>query len=98
MTYRLIIRKRAENQIEEAYYWYEKKQNRLGDNFLEAVEHALTLIKINPQHFQSKYKNVKAIFIMKFPYGIFYIIDNDKIVVLAMFHLSRNPGLWKKIM
>lgn len=97
MTYRLVIRERAEKQIEEAYEWYEKKQIGLGDNYLDVIERSLMLIQINPKLFQFKYKNIKAIYTKQFPFGIFYIIDGDKIVVLAVFHLSRNPSLWKKI-
>lgn len=34
MSPKLIIRKRAEIQIEEAYNWYEKQKRNLGDHFL----------------------------------------------------------------
>lgn len=97
MTFRLIIQKRAEAQILEAYNWYEQKQANLGDIFLKALEELIFKIEANPFLFQPKYKNVYLAQAKKFPYGIFYLIDEDRIIVLAVFHLSRNPGLWKRL-
>jgi len=97
MTFRISIQKRAESQISEAYSWYEQKQTHLGAEFLMAIEEQLTQIEANPYLFQIKYKNLYLAKTRKFPYGLFYFIDHDKIIVLAVFHLSRNPGLWKKL-
>lgn len=97
MIFRVIVRKKAESQILEAYTWYERKQVHLGDVFLRAIEDQLSKIEVNPFLFQLKYKNVHLAQTKKFPYGIFYLVDEDKIIVLAVFHLSRNPGLWKKL-
>src|SRR2546422_104826 len=96
MTYRLIIRKRAENHLIEAYDWYEKQKSTLGKEFLFCVDASLMAVKNNPMLFQLRYKNIRCALIPRFPYGIFYFVDKNKIVVIAVFHLSRNPKLWKK--
>lgn len=97
MSDSLIIRKAAEAQIAEAYQWYEKKKTYLGDDFLQAIEESLITIETNPQAFQLKYKSIRAIYTKRFPYGIFYLIDKEKIIVFAVFHLSQNPKRWKKL-
>ena len=97
MSYRLLIRKRAELQITEAYIWYETKQLNLGNDFLSSIEDSLNIINLNPQAFQLKYKHIRAVYIKHFPYGIFYSVEQDKIIVMAVFHLSRNPKFWKKL-
>ena len=97
MNYRLIIRKRAEIQIEEVYDWYENKRRYLGNDFLLSIENSLKTIEQDPLAFQLKYKNIRAIYTQHFPYGIFYFINKNDIVVVAVFHLSRNPSLWKKL-
>ena len=97
MINNLIIRKRAESQIEEAYDWYENKRTTLGSDFLQAIEEALNIIESNPEAFQLKYKNIRAVYTKRFPYGVFYTINDDRIIVMAIFHLSQNPNLWKSM-
>ena len=97
MNHRLIIRKRAETHIEDAYDWYEQRKKDLGSDFLQAIEEAFKIIELNPLAFQFKYKTIRAIYTKRFPYGIFYTIDKNKIIVLAVFHLSQNPKLWHKL-
>lgn len=97
MNNRLIIRKRAEIQIEETYNWYENKQANLGTDFLLSIEDSLLKIEKDPEAFQLKYKNIRAIYTKHFPYGVFYFINKNDIIVIAVFHLSRNPKLWKKL-
>ena len=31
----------------------------------------------------------------RFPYGVFYLSENEKIVVIACFHASRDPKQWQ---
>lgn len=97
MNNRLIIRKLAETQITEAYNWYENKQANLGDDFLLSLEGSLKTIEKDPEAFQLKYKNIRAIYTKHFPYGVFYFTNKKYIVIIAVFHLSRNPKLWKKL-
>jgi len=97
MNHRLIIRKQAETHIEDAYDWYEQRKKDLGSDFLQAMEEALKTIELNPRAFQFKYKTIRAIYTKRFPYGIFYMMDKDTIVVLAVFHLSQDPKLWKRL-
>lgn len=97
MNHRLIIRKRAENQINEAYDWYENKKSNLGNDFLTSIEDSLMTIEKDPEAFQLKYKNIRAIYTKHFPYGVFYFQNKSDIIVIAVFHLSRNPKLWKKL-
>lgn len=95
MSYRLIIRKKPELQLAEAFEWYEKQRASLGLEFLQSVETTLTFIENNPLLFQIRYKNIRSALTPHFPYGIFYFVEENTIVVVAVFHLSRNPKRWK---
>ncbi len=33
--------------------------------------------------------------VRRFPYGVFYVIENNTLVVLAIFHCAREPIIWK---
>jgi len=32
----------------------------------------------------------------RFPFGILYSVQNDQIYILAVMHLHKEPGYWKK--
>lgn len=90
------IRKYAEKQIAEAYQWYEKQRLGLGDDFLLCIDAVIMTIVKNPFLFQIRHKNIRCALIPRFPFGIFYFVDSEKIIVAAVLHLSRDPRLWKK--
>ena len=50
MKYRLIIRPEAEDDLKEAYSWYEDKRQGLGHDFLLHVAAGLNFIKKKSQH------------------------------------------------
>jgi hypothetical protein len=31
----------------------------------------------------------------RFPYGVFFAVDDDEVLVLAVVHLHRHPDTWK---
>jgi hypothetical protein len=41
MRYSVVLRKKAERQILEAFSWYEEQRKGLGDDFLLCLESAL---------------------------------------------------------
>lgn len=91
-----IIRKRAEKHLADAYHWYENQRTGLGEEFILCIEASLNVIGHNPHLFPKKHKNIRCVLTQRFPYGIFYFTDNNKIVVVSVFHLSRNPKLWER--
>ncbi|MBP9581322.1 MAG: hypothetical protein KBE38_04110 [Ignavibacterium sp.] len=50
----------------------------------------------NPEAFPKVFKEIRRILLKKFPFGLFYLIDKDRIIVFAVFHASRNPNQWKE--
>ena len=62
----IIIRKRAERNLEEAFDWYEKQRVGLGLEFLLCVDATIQAVVKNPLLFQIRHKNIK----------MFYCINN----------------------
>ncbi len=96
MKYRVIIRPEAEDDLKEAFLWYEDKSKGLGFEFLSQVEAGLKFIEENPKIFSAEYKGTRKHLIKRFPYKIIYLVEKDKIVILAITHSKRNPNLIKK--
>jgi toxin ParE1/3/4 len=96
MSYKLILRQEAERDLIEAYKWYGEKVPGLGTDFLAVIERALESIQQNPARFPIIYRNVRRALMRRFPYGIFYFLEGENIIVLGVMHTARNPAKWRK--
>lgn len=84
----------AEDELSEAYDWYEEQQAGLGNRLYVGVNDLLNIIEINPEQYPIKYQgDLRYAVLNKFPYLIIYWIDkeNNKVIVLSIFHTSREP-------
>src|SRR5699024_12823711 len=81
------------NKIKESKNWYNQKRQGLGEDFKSAVNHKIEDIAHYSYHFQIKFSSVRAAFLNRFPYGIFFIIEQEKkqIVILGVMHTKRDP-------
>lgn len=94
--YRLLISDEARLDIVEAFLWYEDQREGLGLDFELCLEAGLNQVLKSPFSFEERYQNIRVYFISRFPYGIYYLIENNSIKVFAIFHTSRNPINWNK--
>jgi plasmid stabilization system protein ParE len=90
--FNLVVESYAENDIEEAYKWYENQQIKLGKAFWEEVLSTLIKIQDNPFLFQKSYRNTRRAMVRKFPYGIYYTVSREEglIQVIAVLHFKRS--------
>ncbi|MCF6235709.1 MAG: type II toxin-antitoxin system RelE/ParE family toxin [Gammaproteobacteria bacterium] len=96
MSYRLHIRPEAEIDIEEAAIWYEKQQKSLGDDFLDEIQTSLEIISDNPYLYAEVHKQVHRALIHRFPFAIYYLIEEELLIIVAVMHGSRHPARWQK--
>ena len=92
----MIIKPLAEQDIDDAIKWYEEQEEKLGEKFLIAFKETLIIVSQNPLHFRKRYKVIRSFSLRKFPYSIFYIIENETVYVIAVVHQKRNQTIWKK--
>jgi len=95
VTFELIVSPEAEAEMGEAFDWYEEQLPGLGSDFLLNVDAALNAILRNPKQFPVAHKNLRRTLIRRFPYQIFFILEKNRIVVLAVFHAKRSPKRWQ---
>jgi plasmid stabilization system protein ParE len=95
MKYTLVLRQEAERDLAEAYGWYETCVPGLGADFLAVVEYALDSIKKNPDRFPLVHHNIRRALTRRFPYGVFFVIEGQRITVLDVMHTAREPGKWR---
>ena len=94
MTYPLILRPEVEEDLLDAYQWYDERVPSLGLRFLASVEQAFARIERTPQLYAVVYEGVRRALIRTFPYGIHYLFEEERSVVLAVVHSSRHPREW----
>ena len=96
MRYRVVVRPEAENDLREAFSWYEDKSQGLGYDFLLQVDAGLRFIERNPKVFPPEYKGARKYLVKRFPYKIIYLLKEERIIVLAVIHVKRSPNLTKE--
>lgn len=95
MSYSIKLLPIAYKDLQEAKKWYNEKQKNLGEEFKKAVIAEIDYIKDYPEHYQRKYKELRQSLVTRFPYAIFYLIEesNKRIIIFGVLHTSRNPKI-----
>lgn len=77
MGYSLKISPIARANVEEAVSYYKQKTSlKIAQNFVKDYENTLRKIKQNP-FYQTYYKSFRGLSLKKYPYIIFYQIDEN---------------------
>lgn len=90
--FQVIILEKAFQEIENARNYYENNQINLGTSFTKEVFSILEILESNPLLFPVKFNTIREALLNKFPFVVvFEILPNNEIIILSVFHFSRNP-------
>ncbi len=95
MAAELIIAPEAQQDIDEAYTWYEDRRPGLGEEFLDCVDACIQTICRMPELCAKVHENYRRALVRRFPYTIFYEYADGKVIVYSIFHTSRDQKKWK---
>ena len=84
----------AAADLRHARSWYDDIRPELGERFAVAVDKTLEAIAEHPLQFPVVHRGRRRAGVRRFPYGIFFEIQPERIVVIACFHAKRNPKRW----
>jgi plasmid stabilization system protein ParE len=84
----------AEHEMLDAAWYYEQQVTGLGDAFLVKVQAAARDIAEHPYRWPVIRVNIRRRLIHRFPYGLYYRVEKDTIVILSVAHLHRRPTYW----
>lgn len=86
----------AEFEADESVAWYEEKEQGVGTRFREAIEATILSIKENPYTYPIVLGSaVRRAVVQGFPFIVVYTVEHNLILILSVFHTSRNPIIWK---
>ena len=91
----LGILKEAEQDVSQAYLWYEEKEPGLGEDFIRCVDACIQFIRRNPEIYRVVYENYRRAIVRRFPYVVFYEYLDNTIIVYSVFHCSQNQKKWR---
>lgn len=86
----------AELELREAVEFYEAARKGLGSEFLAAVEATTHLIESYPLAWTPLSVRTRRCRIHRFPYGIFYQVRVDEILIVSVMDLRRDPKRWEQ--
>jgi len=86
----------AAKELIESSLFYEQRRRFLGDEFITAVEKTIRKISANPLHGRIEKLRARSYKVERFPFRVVYQVQTDRIWIVAVAHLSRRPGYWRK--
>lgn len=91
----VIVSRAARREFDEAFDWYERMEPGLGVEFENAVRAVMDRIAHNPEMHALVHKDIRKFVMKRFPYSVYYRVENEHIVVLSVFHAKRDPRIWQ---
>jgi plasmid stabilization system protein ParE len=85
----------ANEDLLDARAWYDNIGPDLGERFALAVEATVEAVAEHPTQFPVVYRNRRRAGVRRFPYSVFFELQEHRIVVIACFHGRRNPRRWQ---
>lgn len=94
IDFEIIVRSEAKLEVQEAFDYYEQKSEGLGLEFMRSLDAVMQSIRRNPLAYQKVYEETRRVLLRKFPYGVFYIAETNRIIIIACFHQKRSEIDW----
>lgn len=97
MRYDLRFLPEVEEDAIAGYSWYEEKAYGLGEEFLRMFYACASELTRNALLYQKVYGDFRRRLLRRFPYAIYFRIENTKVVVFGLFHNCGRDGLKKSL-
>lgn len=91
MTHVLSFLPEVEDDAVDTYTWYESKARGLGEEFLRVFYACAREISRNPFMYRRVYKEFRRRLLRRFPYAMYFRVEEEQVVVYGLFHCARDP-------
>jgi plasmid stabilization system protein ParE len=82
--------------MDESIAWYEHQRHGLGVDFAIQIGDTLQRISTAPQQFPLVRGEIRRGLVPRFPYAVHFMIEDARIIILAVFHAKRSPRLLER--
>lgn len=84
----------AFKEFNDTIEFYELQYEGLGIRFKKEFDTAINSIIKHPSAWLKESNNTRRFLLKTFPYKIVYLIDDNKIVIIAVANTHRKPFYW----
>ncbi|MEO8017414.1 MAG: type II toxin-antitoxin system RelE/ParE family toxin [Pseudomonadota bacterium] len=95
MSPTVVFRHLARAELRSAVRWHEHQRAGLGTRFVGAVEQAIKTAVDVPMRATPLMQNIRRVRVRRFPYFVYYIAEESRLIVLAVLHYRRDPEKWR---
>ncbi len=95
MSLPVVLRDEAQAEFDETFDHFERQRPGLGVAFAARVQEVFDRISANPHLHAVVLADIRKAVVAKFPYCVFYRAEPARVEVIAVFHSSRDPGIWQ---
>ncbi|HHD75721.1 MAG TPA: type II toxin-antitoxin system RelE/ParE family toxin [Campylobacterales bacterium] len=88
---RLEFSELAQQELEDARDYYNLQQDNLGERFKEHIKESVENIREFPLLYPKVNDLLHRVVVHKFPYSLFYIVDETRIIIVSIAHQHRKP-------
>ena len=92
---RVVSHPEADEELEAAALWYDKRESGLEDDFIDDFELALSRILQAPQPARFIQGENRKLNFNRFPYAVIYESQPDILYVKTVMPLHRRPFYWR---
>jgi toxin ParE1/3/4 len=85
----------ADEEFREAVRYYENEAPGVGLRFVAEVRRGFTFITENPYAAAAVGSGIRRKVLNHFPYSLFYTVEPELILIVAVAHLKRRPRYWR---
>jgi len=89
------FRPAAYADVDAAREWYEGQRPGLGEEFCAAIDAAVASILAFPEAHPTVHRGARRYLLERFPYGRYYRLSGEQVVIVACLHAARDPELWR---
>jgi len=91
MNYDLRFLPEIEEDLFIGYSWYEEKVPGLGEEFLQMFYDCAKGLPSNALIYHKVHGDFRRCILRRFPYAIYFLINENEVIVFGLFHCARDP-------
>lgn len=94
----LVLRPAARADVTAASEYYGEASPEPVEDFIDELDRLLARLAEFPRSAQEVegYPSVRRALMRRFPFAVFYTMDEDVLLVLRVIHTSRSPRKWPR--
>jgi plasmid stabilization system protein ParE len=93
----ILFQRLARREYDEAVRWYARRNAQAARGFENEANRALQLISANPNGWPVYQGSDHFFRLRRYSYVLYYrIVDPTRVLIMAVAHISRRPGYWRR--